>query len=380
MKALSLIVCVSAVLIAAGCGDSDSTSNPSTTSAISSAVTLAANKMDKAVPSTSSVSFLSTDISPMAALTANYTDSDKAISLGDFGQSPRGFLLKHGNDTAQSSLMYRFKQNVEQNICLFSYFLPTTGGVPTITSSPQTVTIPTMSGTAASSLTSACPSVDTSEVPGGTVIRYHVEDISSNSGTKYERKISFDLGNDGTFESFFYYTITSTLTKMAFVEDSSNDSIALFQYDSSTGQAQFEFTEDASGSNFKAFYRAALDETNNQARYLAKVVDTSGPHTSSLVVTLSTQTSTEMSISYSFDDNADTHDLTDGNACISNTSYNILSDNTLSCQSGAVTGAAASTFTTDFTRITGANILAFDETMEIKFSTLANMLSSAVAY
>ena len=113
---LTLFIC-SINLI--GCSDS----NSGTTNQVGAAISTARTKVANAVPDTSDVS--SFNLESLSSINGVWTNASYAIG-SDFGNSPRNAIRVHGDDTAQSSLMYRFKQNMD-GLCIFTQALPTTG-------------------------------------------------------------------------------------------------------------------------------------------------------------------------------------------------------------------------------------------------------------
>jgi hypothetical protein len=347
--------------LVAGCSegnnnDSGSSSNTGASGAISTAET----KVSNAVPDTGSVS--ASTIDPLS-LNSEWTDTDYAIG-GDFGSNPRNAIRIHGDSDAQSSLMYRFNQALE-NLCNFTSALPTSGGDLTLTSE-STVTL---TAAVKSSIESDCGS-DLSSVPDDTVIRYAVEDISGNSGANYERKVSFDLGNTSTYTDFFYYTNSGNTTRFLYTEDGTNDSAAFFDYDASSNVARFEFSE-AAGS-FDLHYRVLLLEDSNAGFFTAWIDN--GTDSSRAVVATFEGGGDEIAVSYSFTDDG-ANDITEGNACISTSDFSVANDNTLTCT--GVTGSSVTGYTSDHSDINSSYITGLDETASINFNTSSNILTAA---
>lgn len=360
-----------ALLALAGCSASNSSSDGSTTTpSVSNALTTAKNKITALVPDTSSVG--TSSVSIQASINTEWTDSNKALG-GDFGNSPRNFIRNHGDSTAQSSLMFRLGQVLE-NLCLFSTALPSTDGIPDLTAG-STVTL---TSTLKATMASKCDVSVSDLPPDNTVVGFNVVDISSNSGTQYDRKVGFDMSGGSSYTSFFYFRLTSAITRFSYMENSTNKSIAIFEYDPSSKISRFEFSESATASNFKLHYRGVLNESTNYGRFIAFVKKTDVSDTATAVVSTKEGEDGTMSISYSFDDNANTHDFTDGNACVSPSTFSITTDNTLTC--GTITGATASSFTADpGTGVTDAYVTATDETTFIQFTSLSDILTAGLA-
>jgi hypothetical protein len=319
--------------------------------------------VSNAVPDTSGVSSSSFGI---ASITANWTSTSHAIG-GDFGSNPRNSIRIHGDSTAQSSLMYRFKQALE-NLCNFSTGLPTTGGELTLTSEGTIA----LTASLKSTIETSCDS-DVSGVADGTEIRYAVEDISGNSGTEYQRKVSFDIGNTATYKDFFYYTVSGTLTKFMYIENSTNKSAALFEYDTTTGVAKFEFSESATAP-FTVHYRVLLDENSDAGRFTAWVSNNTD-QMRAVVGTLEGGGS-QIAVSYAFVDDG-SNDITEGNACVATSNFSIATDNTLTCT--GVTGASVTGYTSDHSDINGTYILSLNETAGIQFTNSTDILTAAEA-
>ena len=205
-----------------------------------------------------------------------------------------------------------------------------------------------------------------------TVVGYKVEDLTTDSGSEYAGRISFDLAGGTAYKDFFHFTINSTINRFSYMENGTNDSYASFEYNASTGIAKFEFNEDAPG-NFVAHYRGILIEGSNLGRFVA-IVERNNDISTAVVSTLEGGGDL-LHVSYSFDDDANTNDFTDGNACIDSSDFSIDTDNTLSC--GSITGVAASGFTFDVgANVTAANINATDETSTIQFTSLTDILTA----
>jgi hypothetical protein len=217
--------------------------------------------------------------------------------------------------------MYRFKQNMD-GICIYTTALPTTNNVLNLNSGS------TLELTAAvkASLTSSCGG-DLSGTPDGTLIGYKVEDISGSAGSLYDKKVSFDVDGNSTYteyKAFFYYRISGTVIRMAFIEDSTSDSEAMFDYDSATGIAKFEFSEVAVAP-FTAHYRVLLDENNDKGYFTAYVANSAD--SMQAVVSKIEGAGSQMAVSYTFVDDGP-NDITDGNACISTSDLSVVTDNT----------------------------------------------------
>jgi hypothetical protein len=344
------------------CGSDGSGSGNS--NAVSGALDTASTKIGRVVPDTSSVSFTSLDAK--AAITSAWTDSNYSLNSPDIGgTSPKEFIRRQGDSSKQSSLMYRLKQNLN-NLCLFTAALPSSSGDITLTSGAEI----TLTAAVKNTLSSKC-NVSLSSLPAdGTKIGYKVEDISSNSGTNYDRKVSFALGGGTGYDDFFYYRISGTLTRFSYEEDGTNDSYVYFDYDTSTGIGRYEFSEIA--GSFTAHYRVFLDENANEGLFLAYVKQ--GSNFSKAVVKASEGGGTQLAVSYTVDS---TSDITDGNACISNSDFSIASDNTLTCS--GITGVASSSWTSTLTGIAGTYVTDQDETTIVQFDSMTNVLTAAPA-
>lgn len=356
------------------CGSSDDASSTTTSQGVTLALSTASSVMAKMVPATKGIS--GSKVGALAAFGANYTNTDFAIG-GDFGSSPKSFLQKQGDDTAQSSLMYRFRQNVQENICMFAYFLPSTAGVPDVTSAPEVISITDalIASNNGTSLAQACPEVTISNLPPRPfVVRYQVESIASLTDSQYDIKVSFDVGNSGTFGDFFYFGIDATGFKFVYNEFKDDKaSSCMFEYNLVTKIGKFEYMEDDDPS-FRMIYRGFIDENANIARFIARVEGDDKNDKSTIVVTTPTSSATQLAVSYSFvEDNDDTSSLIDANACVSNTTLAIVTDDTLVC-TGA-TGLAASAATFDITSLLKANIEGIDHTFTIPFTSAADIMT-----
>ncbi|MEM7645687.1 MAG: hypothetical protein AAF203_02145 [Pseudomonadota bacterium] len=367
MKRLALLFIA---LIFAGCSSDDDASVTAPTT-VTGALTNINTQVGNLVPATNSLSATSV-LKQRVAMTTEWTTTGNTYSHGgDFGASPRDYVRIHGDNTANSSLMYRLKQIID-NICLFTTALPDADndGTPDITTASTT----TLSAAVKADLSSTC-GVDVSELPpDDTVVGFQVEDISGNTGSQYDGKVSFDLTGGTSFTDFFYFRLNASVNRVAYVEDGSNDSAAFFQFDVATGVFSFEFSEDAT-SNFLSHYRGVLETTTNLGRFSAVVIRNND--TSTAVVSVQEGGGDELHVSYSFDDDADSNDFADGSACIAAADFSIATDNSESCNSGAITGVLASASTFDVaTNINGTNILATDETSVINFSDLTTILTA----
>lgn len=360
-----LLVLIVFLALAFSCGKESDEGSGSGIKNVKGAIDSASTSLGAIVPDTSSISF--TSKSDKASLNAVFTSSNHALG-GDFGSSPRGFLLKHGNSSAQSSLMYRLKQALG-NLCVFTTALPKTGDDINVVGD-STVTL-----TAAlkATITSTC-SADVSNIPDDTVVGYKVEDISSAGSSQFSRKVSFDTDGNGTttqYNQAFYYTIENNTFKFSFMEDGTNDSVALFDY--RNGVFRFEFSEAA--GTFTAHYRGILTESTDQAVFAA--YNLMNNDVSKAVVATVENGGTQLAFSYSFDDNGNTHDVTDANACITTSNMNIATDNTLTCS--GVTGTNSSSWTTTLTGINSGYVTGMDETKFIQFTNSTDILTSATA-
>lgn len=346
---------------------------------VSQSLDLASTKISNAIPDTSGITAASTfvkSLDPRVSINTEWTDTDYGFG-GDFGTTPQDFILKQGDSTAQSSLMFRFNQALE-NLCLFTTALPTTNGVVDL-SPASTVTL---DATLLATMSSVC-GVDTSQIlPEGSVVGYIVEDVSAVSGSQFERRVGFDLEGGSDFLDFFYFTITDTVTRFAYKEISSiNDSIVIFDYDSATGIGMLEFSEKSPGAGgFELHYRVLLDENSNQGVYIANV-DSNGDTADGVVsAAVATQEGggSQLVVSLSFDDGVNS--IVDGNACVSTTDFSIAADNTLTCTNPAITGTAVSNFTADVSGIGSTyDLNGFDETSFIQFTNTADIFTAVLA-
>jgi hypothetical protein len=239
MKNLFLSLCAISALSLVACSDDDATPVTGVNIAtVNGALSNTQTKLEALIPDTSGVS--ASPLQRVAMTTEWTTGSNTYAHGGDFGDSPRGFVRNHGDNTAQSSLMFRLNQTIE-NVCLFSTALPSTNGIPDLNPG-STVTL-----TAAlkSTLSSTC-GVALSDLPAdGTVVGYRVVDTSSVSGSQYDREVGFDMSGGSSYTDIFRFTFTSTLNRFSYMENGTNDSLALFEYDPVNGLLRFEFSEDA---------------------------------------------------------------------------------------------------------------------------------------
>ncbi len=372
MKKMKLVLFWASLILLTHC--SSDNSNPDTSpniTTVTGALTNIASKIEATVPDTSAIA--PSSFNTRAAMTEWTTTGSQHSLGGDFGASPRDYVRNQGDEDVQGSLMYRLNQ-VMDNLCVFAAALPSTNGVPNLTTSATTITL---TSTLKSNIVSAC-GVDVNELPAdGTEVGYLVEDISDVSGSQYDRKISFDMAGGSSFHNFFYMTLTTSMTRMSFLEASTNDSVAFFEYIPADGLFKFEFSENATAP-FRVHYRGILNETSNLGRFVAW--STNNTDSSIAVVSVLEGAGDQLHASYSFDDDANMDDFTDGSACLDSTDLSVETDNDESC--GDISGVLASAFTVDLETGVDAGsvyILARDETHIIQFNTLANILTAGLA-
>lgn len=404
MKNLNRLLVAISILALMGCSDSDDDNGSSQNgSVVSQAVNTASTVVTQAVANTSNVSF---GLSPQAALNSVFADSNYGLG-GDFGSTPRDFLLLQGNPTnsGNTGLMYRFNQNVAQNMCMFAYFTPSTGGVIDLSSGEFNISI-----TAATlvNLPSSCPAVTQSELTnleglisgsGGTLtVRAEVTDVSQESGSQYDRLVKYDLGNTGTFTNFFYFRITSDVTRFSFTETADGGggvggSSSFFEYNPATGLGAFEYFTwgdgDNSGSNAPdgngrgEVYRVLVDAPNGTGYYLARVSAGETDATNiALVVTTPLSSATELAANFDIVANSSEPNA---QACVQNTDFSIDvvggDDDTLACAGLSVSALAVSGFTggaeSTFLGLNETYFTGIDSSKVISFDSASNILTAA---
>jgi hypothetical protein len=362
------------ILVVAGLLGCSSSSNTGTTkSAVGNALTVATEKISAIVPDTSGVAALSL-LPERVSMNAEWVTEDDYSLGGDFGSSPRNFVRNNGDETAQGSLMYRLNQALE-SLCIFAEALPSSGGAISLSAGGTT----TLTAAKKAQIVTNC-GVSLDELPeDGTVVGYKSEDISAVSGTEYLRKVSFDLQGGTNYTDYFYYTINSTTTRFTYFEG--NSSTAFFDYSSTTGIAKFEYSGKENGDVYMLHYRGILVEGSNLGRFVAQVHKLSPGFNdiSTAIVSTYEGGGDEMAVTYSFDEGADVHDFPEGNACISTTDLTIATDNTLSCDGGAITGVNAASYTFDITDIDNTYLSTRDHTSTIQFTSLADVLTAGAA-
>ncbi|NQZ18288.1 MAG: hypothetical protein HRT44_03375 [Bdellovibrionales bacterium] len=363
MKITLLLLALIGLGLAACSDDGDNAATAPTT--VSAALSNAQTQVNNIVPDSSSLT--ATAFMPRVAMTTEWTTTGNTYSLGGiFGASPRDFVRLMGDNTANSSLMYRLKQVID-NLCVFTIGLPSTNGIPDL-SDPNTVTL-----TAAlkAQMVSDCGVQLGDLPPDDTVVGYRVTDVSSETGSEYDRRVYFDLSGGTSYTDFFFLRINASVNRMAYMENGSNDSLALFEYDLATNTFKFEFSEVA--TTFTTHYRGILDANNDLGRFVAAV--NNGADTSTAVVSTQEGGGDELHVSYSFDDDANTNDFANGSSCVNSNDFSIATDNTETC--GDITGNLAAAFTFDFiTSITTGYVTGTSEGTSIQFTSLDNMLTA----
>ncbi len=370
MKRIKFIGFLAGIAFLANCSSSNNTTTPTTDiTTVSGALTNIDSKIEAIVPNTGDIAATSFNLRVSMATEWVTTGSTYSIG-GDFGASPRDYVRNQGDETVQGSLMFRLKQSME-SLCLFSTALPSTNGVPDLSSAA----VVKLTSTIKATMVSTCGVALDDLPPDGTDVGYQVEDVSAVSGSQYDRKISFDMAGGSAFHDEFYFTLTSTLTRMLYMEDSTNDSSAFFEYIPADGLFKFEYTENAAAP-FRVHYRGILSENSNLGRFVAW--GNMNSDFSTAVVSVQEGTGDLMHVSYSFDDDANTNDFADGSACIDTTDFSTDTDATETC--GGITGALASAFTVDLNiEVDGTYVLGHDHTSIIQFNSLANILTSGLA-
>tara|TARA_B100000749_G_scaffold84052_1_gene63872 strand:+ start:17665 stop:18744 length:1080 start_codon:yes stop_codon:yes gene_type:complete len=355
--------------INSGCKKADVSSNSSSkNNFLKEALDTAADKVNRAVPDTSSISLAS--LSTQSSLASFWEDSDFALG-GDFGSSPKDSVRVHGDPSSQNSLMYQFHQALE-NLCVFTTSLPSTGGDLEYTSGHVLV----LSSKVKAELSDACD-VDLSGVLTGKVIGYKVEDVEASTGSHFDTKVSFDVDGNSTYNqyaNYFYYRIEDAKIRFLYTENGENASAALFEYDLTTGLSRFEFSE-VSSTPYTTHYRVLLNELNSEGLFSAYVENASD--SMQAVAKTSVEGGNEIAVSYSFVDNG-SNDLTDGNACIGISDFNIVTDNTLACL--GVTGFSASSYLVDHSGVSAASIGELDETTELQWNSSFDFLTADPMY
>jgi hypothetical protein len=357
-------------LITVGCADGEGDIPVSTPTTVNGALNNVGTQVDNLVPNTESVA--ATAFFNRAAMTTEWTTTNlNQYSLGgDFGNSPRDFVRVMGDGDSQSSLMMRLNQILE-NVCVFNVALTddNNDGIPDLTDGSNT----TLTAAVKAEMVSTCNADPAQLPPDDTVVGYQVQ--ATEDGSDYEYIIGFDLMGGINYTSFFSFTINETINRFSYMENSTNQSIALFEFVPATNLFRFEFSEYADMS-FEAHYRGILDGNTGLGRFVAAV--TNNTDTSTAVVSVQEGGGDELHVSYSFDDDADADDFDDGSACINSSDFSIATDNTETC--GSITGALVSGFTFDWqTTITPAWITSRGVNANIQFTNITDILTAPAA-
>ena len=224
MKQIKLVGFLACLAFLANCSSSSNTPATTKITTVSGALTNIDSKIAATVPNTGSVA--ATSFNPRVSMATQWVTTGSTYSIGgDFGASPRDYVRNQGDKAVQGSLMYRLKQSME-SLCLFTTALPSTNGVPNLSAAA----VVTLTSSIKATMVSTCGVALSELPPDGTEVGYQVEDISAVAGSQYARKISFDMSGGSSFHDEFYFTLTSALTRILYVEDSTNDSAAFFEY------------------------------------------------------------------------------------------------------------------------------------------------------
>ncbi len=369
MKSLFFLFILSSMAIM-GCSSSDGGGTSASTT-VSTAMSNVDTQISNLIPDTSGLS--ATALLTRAAMTTEWTTTGNTHTLGgDFGASPRDFVRIMGNEGAQSSLMYRLNQ-IMDNVCIFNVALPDTdnNGLPDLTDG-STVTL---TAAVKANMVSEC-GVSSSNLPADDeVVGYQVQE--TESGSDYEYIVGFDMNGGTSYASFFFFTINSSLNRIGYSETSAaggNSSVALFEYNPTSNIFLFEFSEFAP-STFEAHYRGVLNASTGIGRFVAGVSDLTD--TSQAVVSVLEGGGDELHVSYSFDGSSA---VTDGSACIDSSDFSVATDASESCNSGQITGALASAFTYDWqTTVNQAWVDSRGVTSNIQFTGITDILTANAA-
>ncbi len=361
-----------AVLGLTACGDDDSSTPAAVTappSSIDGAIDLSRQKLGELVPDTSEISTAS--LNARTAFGNDWEDGNYALG-GDFGNSPRNFVRAQGDEDAQSNLMFRLDQMMD-NLCIFNVALPNTDGVPDLSGGNQIVTL---TAAVKQQIVSECGVSSGDLPPDDTDVGYYVSDISGETDSMFQREAGFDMSGGTSFHSFFRFTISDSVMRMSYIADEGNVSAGFLEYDVTAQVFRFEFSEEAAAP-FALHFRGTLQDTTNLGRFVAIITDKTD--TSSAVVSINEGNGDQVHVSYSYDDDADTNDLPSASACISGVDMSIAADDATSCSNG-ITGADVADVSIDMTTIiSGTYFNSLDETTFIQFSDFSDIMTAAAA-
>ena len=350
------------------------TSDGSENLGISSEINNASAKMEIMFPESTTVT--SNNLitpSPLKSRAVGFAEGFTTVGLAptsDLG--PDFFYAIHGDRSVEDSISFQFRQNVEQDMCIFTYSLPSTNGFPDLRAeSTLTITEAMFDSNNGTSLEAACPLVFRGDIPDRPFdVLAEVIDVSNLPGSQYDRLLTFTIDGD---VSRFYYRKNETLTRLAYFEDraSETDSSTFFEFNQLTNITKYEYIRESDSFRF----------IQNLVRFATNRF-TNAPETTALIVTkIASQISPQVAVSYSFDNPSESLSLPMISGCLQHGyyPYTIAESDTTECEyeSGkTILGSNSTEIENLYTKVADDFTANGTETSVIQFTNENDILSA----
>ncbi|MDA8792805.1 hypothetical protein N9N67_06135 [Bacteriovoracaceae bacterium] len=351
------------------------------TDGVSFMISDASEQIDLMIPDTENIdisSFFKFSTLKRSTFEEQYHDD----ANGAFSRSPRAFYWRQGNHTEDDSLRYQFNQRIEQDVCIFTYVLPSNNGFPELLEETViTVTDRLLDFNNSTSLAEACPEVDRDDINTRPFdVTVEVLDVSGNTNSQYDKLVHFIIDGD---DSKFYYRKSNSITRFAYIEDREfeQDTSSFYEYNSLTGISKYEFNTHYSrdvpwggGTLNQISQRSILDSNEDISRYAINEIYNSVASTT-MVVTRKPSSPSVEAMSYRYVLSPKDVSL---NGCYDR-DIDINEEDTLFCTSNSLNGVSATNFSSSAIAISNSTVINASEVTTIQFTDATDILTATAA-